>query len=109
MNVLTVQSLALTLQWQMTWVDGVMQGRDINLDIQRVVSYRHWCNKLWNAIKFGMLKLKGFEPVGAPHSLEGLPFACAWILDRLNLCTTTVIKSMESYDFSAAATVSLSN
>ncbi len=34
-----------------------MQGRDINLDIKRVVSYRHWCNKLWNAIRFAMLNL----------------------------------------------------
>lgn len=34
------------------------QGRDINLDIKRVVSYRHWCNKLWNAIKFGMVRAR---------------------------------------------------
>lgn len=33
------------------------QARDINLDIKRVVAYRHWCNKLWNAIKFGMMNL----------------------------------------------------
>jgi valyl-tRNA synthetase len=34
-----------------------LQGRDINLDIKRVVSYRHWCNKLWNAIRFAMINL----------------------------------------------------
>ena len=39
------------------------QGRDINLDIKRVVAYRHWCNKLWNAIKFAMLTLgSDFKP-----------------------------------------------
>ena len=75
------------------------------MDIQRVVSFRHWCNKLWNAIKFGMLKLSGFQPEEPPGSLDGLPFACAWILGRLNACITTVVTSMESYEFSAAASV----
>ena len=43
------------------------QGRDINLDIKRVVAYRHWCNKLWNAIKFAMLTLgTDFKPSGNP-------------------------------------------
>jgi len=38
-------------------VSYTSQGRDINLDIKRVVSYRHWCNKLWNAIRFAMMNL----------------------------------------------------
>ena len=38
-------------------VSYTSQGRDINLDIKRVVSYRYWCNKLWNAIRFAMMNL----------------------------------------------------
>ena len=32
-------------------------GRDINLEILRVEGYRKFCNKLFNATKFAMLKL----------------------------------------------------
>ena len=34
-------------------------GRDINLDILRVEGYRKFCNKVFNATRFAMLKLDG--------------------------------------------------
>ena len=34
-----------------------MTGRDINLEILRVEGYRKFCNKIFNATKFAMLKL----------------------------------------------------
>lgn len=34
-----------------------MQGRDINLDINRVQGYRFFCNKIWNAAKFCFMYL----------------------------------------------------
>ena len=174
------------------------QSRDINLDIKRVVSYRHWCNKLWNAIRFAMLNLGDqvgcrslrlaaltrlsdpalrlplcmlpllpapsvfAEPVCAPtrgasrarpHPLllpsapkplqpserlalrppqpshlapapvpphhppapqfqpserldpAALPFACRWVLSKLNAAVETTVKGMEAYEFAAATSV----
>lgn len=37
-------------------IDYVL-GRDINLEILRVEGYRKFCNKIFNATKFAMLKL----------------------------------------------------
>ena len=72
------------------------QARDINLDINRVVAYRHWCNKLWNAIKFAMLNLpEGFAPptdAELDAALPGYPLPSKWILSRLNGTTDFVVK-----------------
>ncbi|GFR43813.1 hypothetical protein Agub_g4939 [Astrephomene gubernaculifera] len=79
------------------------QARDINLDIKRVVAYRHWCNKLWNAIKFAMMNLPpGFEPPRQQLVAADCPPACRWILSRLNNAIGVIVQAMEAYDFSTA-------
>lgn len=82
-------------------VSYTSQARDINLDIQRVVTYRHWCNKLWNAIRFAMLNLgEGF----APQEIEPTWWPSRWIRSRLNAAAGAVGEAMEAYDFAAAVT-----
>ena len=49
----------------MTYV--LLLGRDINLEILRVHGYRKFCNKIFNATKFAMLKLdEKFVPEPTP-------------------------------------------
>jgi len=43
----------------------VAQGRDICLNIGRVEAYRRFCNKMWNAVRFALMKL-GDVPVDFP-------------------------------------------
>ena len=46
-------------------------GRDINLDVQRVLGYRHFCNKMWNAFRFATRGLgENFKPSASPQVEE---------------------------------------
>jgi valyl-tRNA synthetase len=60
-----------------------------------VVAYRHWCNKLWNAIRFAMLNLpEGFTPLpqlGA-EQVASFPPASRWLLSRLNNAIGTIVQ-----------------
>ncbi|XP_050219299.1 valine--tRNA ligase, mitochondrial 1 [Mercurialis annua] len=79
------------------------QSDKINLDIQRVVGYRQWCNKLWNAVRFAMSKLDvDYSPPQSQH-IEALPFSCKWILSVLNKSISRTVSAMDSYEFSDAA------
>ncbi|XP_055949994.1 valine--tRNA ligase-like isoform X1 [Argiope bruennichi] len=81
------------------------QGRDINLDINRVEGYRHFCNKLWNATKFALMYLgSDFKPK-AEFQLSGHESKMdLWILSRLSCAVEACNTGFETYDFPAATT-----
>lgn len=83
------------------------QGRDINLDIKRVIGYRHWCNKLWNAVRFAMLYLKDDDAAAAAATAPAdaaaqAPLAARWILSRLDATVRQTVAALEGYDLTAA-------
>ncbi|CAN1779830.1 Valine--tRNA ligase, mitochondrial 1 [Linum perenne] len=84
-------------------VSYTAQSDKINLDIQRVVGYRQWCNKLWNAVRFAMSKLDIDYSPPSSLSFETLPFSCKWILSVLNKAISRTVSAMNAYEFSDAS------
>ncbi|KAJ1263370.1 hypothetical protein BS78_09G179300 [Paspalum vaginatum] len=78
------------------------QSDRINLDIKRVVGYRRWCNKLWNAIRFAMGKLGDHYSPPAIVDVSLMPPICKWILSTLNKAIGNVVTSLEAYKLSDA-------
>jgi valyl-tRNA synthetase len=85
------------------------QGRNIRLSIPRVEGYRHFANKLWNASRFALMNLDGFDadrfadnlrdgPQGAQLSLPD-----RWILSRLQKVTKEVDEALEAFKLNEAA------
>jgi len=62
---------------------------------------RNFCNKLWNAARFTMMNLEGFEP--APIDPADLVLEDRWILSRLYTVTQEVTDAYENYGYADAA------
>ncbi|XP_030640366.1 valine--tRNA ligase [Chanos chanos] len=81
------------------------QGRDINLDVNRILGYRHFCNKLWNAVKFAMRTLgEGFVPWDQAQLCGREGVADRWILSRLCAAVSLCGSGFEAYDFPGITT-----
>ncbi|KAA8494573.1 Valine--tRNA ligase [Porphyridium purpureum] len=82
-----------------------LQPRNMNLDVQRVISYRHFCNKLWNATKFALSNLGS----AFVYSEDGLRSAIAagsandlFILSKLETTVCDVDTMFKAYNYASA-------
>ncbi|KAI9138706.1 tRNA synthetases class I-domain-containing protein [Paraphysoderma sedebokerense] len=75
-------------------------GRDINLNILRVEGYRKFCNKLWNATKFALMKLgEGYTPRDTMEPTGHESLVEKWILSKLNKAIREVNANFETMNF----------
>lgn len=89
-----------------------LQPRDINLEVNRIVGYRQFCNKLWNATRFALMHLTDdkYKPIPVDDAIELLSNSTQlsvrdkWILSRLNHAIETVEKAFQEYDFASGTT-----
>lgn len=78
------------------------QGRDIKFSEERVEGYRHFINKIWNAMKFIMSSqhLRTEESITVDDMKS---FKDKWILSRLSETIDETNKALEAYRFNDAA------
>ncbi len=84
-----------------TLVAMAAQGRDIKLAEQRIVGYRNFITKLWNAARFGEMNGcsldAGFDPSECGGAIN------RWLVGKAADCTSSVEMAIESYRFNEAA------
>jgi len=68
-------------------------GRDIKFDLKRVEGYRNFCNKLWNASRFVLMKLES-KSINFDATLSTPD---EWILSRLQHTKIAVEKHLSDY------------
>ncbi len=77
-------------------------GRDVFLSEERIGGSRNFCNKIWNASRFALMNLEGFEPGSVEEGALEYTLADRWILSALSGLIATVDEYCEAYNFSEA-------
>ena len=89
-----------------------VQGRDVNLDMKRVVGYRLFCNKLWNATKFALQFVSDFKPTAnildELMSSGKMAIRDKFMISRLMACCDSVNTCFKNYKFGDAQAASYS-
>lgn len=80
-----------------------IQGRDINLKISKVISFRAFMNKMWNVMKFTLTNLgDDFAPIDGFLDHRPQVLVNQWMLSRLSNTIALVNSHFESYNFGDA-------
>lgn len=82
-------------------ITGVTPGNDVRFHWEKVENTRNFANKIWNAARFVLMNLEGYEPVEVAE--EDLTLADRWIISRLANTAEDVTRLLEEYDLGEAA------
>ena len=87
-----------------TMIAFAAQGRDIRLSEDRIEGYRHFINKIWNAVRFSLLHIKDSQPYPVEEiEPSGLALEHQWILSRTNRTIAEVHRGLKEYRFNDVA------
>ena len=85
---------------RLTLITGNAPGNDMRFYWERVEASRNFANKVWNASRFILMNLEGFE-VTEPAEGELAP-EDKWILSAVNTLTKDVTENMDRYELGIA-------
>ncbi|MDY6971662.1 MAG: valine--tRNA ligase [Thermodesulfobacteriota bacterium] len=77
------------------------QGRDVKLSEERILGYRHFVNKIWNAARFVLMNLE--DGVNTVSENRYYTLSDRWILTRLGQVSMDAAQAIEDYRFNEAA------
>ena len=83
-------------------VTGNTPGNDLRFYWSRVESARNFANKIWNASRFLLMNLEGFDATFKP-TRDDLELADCWILSRLQEVCDNVTSALERFELGEAA------
>ena len=86
-----------------TLLTGVAPGNDTRYHPKRTEASRNFVNKIWNASRFALMNMQGFQPADKPLTDLSLQLEDRWILARLNSAAREVSRHLSRYDFGEAA------
>ena len=78
----------------------LQQGRQINMDMQRVVSYRHFCNKVWNAVRYALPLLTTTDNDDAKDANVSTLIDLSLLRDDMTLADRWIMHRLVSLDMS---------
>jgi valyl-tRNA synthetase len=85
-----------------TFASLATQSRDIRFELGRVMGYRNFCNKLWNAARFVLLMTEG--KALAPAGSRSASVVDRWVVSRLGAALRATERGFADYRFDQAAT-----
>ena len=85
---------------RLTLITGNAPGNDMRFYWERVESSRNFANKVWNASRFILMNLEGFD--ASKVAPEDLAPEDRWILSRVNTLSSVVTENMDRYELGIA-------
>ncbi|MDY7031862.1 MAG: valine--tRNA ligase [Thermodesulfobacteriota bacterium] len=79
------------------------QGRDVKLSEERISGYRNFANKIWNASRFLLMNMEGYDEKVLERDKIKYTLCDRWIISRLNKMIDQIREALENYKFNEGA------